>query len=73
MKRNSSTRGRLRGVYLRGKKFWYDYSHEPRQYRVPLDTDDEATVITKALRIRANPLVTRANPLGEESKTQKQR
>jgi len=68
MKRNSSTDGRLKGVYLRGKKFWYRYGYERRQYRVPLDTEDEAAAITKALRIRANPLLTGANPLAEEIK-----
>jgi integrase len=35
---------------------------------VPLDTDGEAMAITKALRIRANPLLTGANPLAEEIK-----
>ena len=31
MKRNSSTSGRLKGVYLRGKKYWYRYSYEERK------------------------------------------
>ena len=68
MNRKSSTNGRLKGVFLRGKKFWYRYSYEGRQYRVPLDTEDEAEAITKALRIRANPLLTGADPLAEEIK-----
>jgi len=68
MKRNSSTSGRLKGVYLRGKKYWYRYSYEGRQYRVPLDTEDEAEAIFKAMRFRANPLLTGANPLAEEIK-----
>ena len=42
MKRNSSTGERLKGVYLRGKKFWYRYSYNGRQYRVLLDTEDGA-------------------------------
>ena len=68
MNRNSSTDGRLKGVFLRGKKFWYRYSYQGRQYREPLDTKDEAEAITKALRIQANPLLTGANPLAEEIK-----
>ena len=68
MKRNSSTGERLKGVYLRGKKFWYRYSYEGRQYRVPLDTENEAEALNKAMRIRANPLLTGANPLAEEIK-----
>ncbi len=35
---------------------------------MPLDTDDEAQAITKSMRIRANPLLTGANPLAEEIK-----
>jgi hypothetical protein len=66
MKRNSSNGGRLKGVYLRGKKFWYRYNHEAHQYRVPLDTEDEGTALTKALKIRENPLLAGADPLKEE-------
>ncbi len=69
MKRNSSTGERLKGVYLRGKKFWYRYSYEGHQYRVPLDTEHEAEALTKAFRIRANPLLSDANPVAEEIKT----
>ena len=68
MSSNSSTSRRLKGIYLRSKKFWYRYSYDARQYRVPLDTEDEAVAITKALRIRANPLLAGANPLSEEIK-----
>ena len=68
MKRNSSTGERLKGLYVRGKKFWYRYSYERHQYRVPLETEDEAEALTKAFRIRANPLLTGANPLAEEIK-----
>ena len=35
---------------------------------MPLDTEDEAEAINKALRIRVNPLLTGANPLAEEIK-----
>jgi integrase len=69
MNRNSSTSGRLKGVYLRGKKFWYRYSHGTHQYRVSLDTEDEGEAVTKALKIRENPLLAGANPLGEEVET----
>ncbi len=68
MKRNSSTGERLKVVYLRGKKFWYRYSYEERQYRVPLDTENEAEALNKAMRIRANPILTGANPLARKSK-----
>ncbi len=68
MSNQSSTGGRLKGIYLRGKKFWYRYSYDGRQYRVPLDTEDEATAITKALKIRAHPLLAGADPLKEEIK-----
>ena len=47
-------------------KFWYRYSYEGHQYRVPLDTEDEGKALTKALKIRANPLQAGANPLAEE-------
>jgi integrase len=68
MSNNSSTNGRLKGIYLRGKKYWYRYSYETHQYRVPLDTEDEAEAITKALRIQANPLLAGADPMSEEIK-----
>lgn len=68
MSRNSSPQGRLKGLYLRGKKFWYRYSYQQHQYRVPLDTEDEAEAITKALRIRANPVLAGAAPLEQELK-----
>ena len=55
MKRNSSTGERLKGVYLRGKKFWYRHSYEGRQYRAPPDTENEADALNKAMRMRANP------------------
>ena len=35
---------------------------------MPLDTEDEAEALNKAMRIRANPLLTGANPLAEEIK-----
>ncbi|HEV2208594.1 MAG TPA: site-specific integrase [Verrucomicrobiae bacterium] len=66
MSSNSSTNGRLKGVYLRGKVFWYRYSYEGHQYRVSLETDDEAQAITKALRVQANPVLAGADPLSEE-------
>jgi hypothetical protein len=69
MSRNSSTNGRLKGIFLRGKKFWYRYSYERRQYRVPLDTEDEGEAITKALKICANPLLAGAEPLSDEIKS----
>lgn len=53
---------------MRGKRFWFRHSYQGRQHRVPLDTEDEATAVTKALKIRANPLLTGANPLKEEVK-----
>ena len=68
MSNSSSTNGRLKGIYLRGKKYWYRYSYETHQYRVPLDTEDEAEAITKALRIQANPLLAGADPMSEEIK-----
>jgi len=66
MSRNSSTNGRLKGIFLRGKRFWYRYSYEGRQYRVPLDTGDEGEAITRALKIRTNPLLAGADPLADE-------
>src|SRR5271157_785653 len=66
MGKNASSKDRLKGIFKRGKKFWYRYSYEGRQYRVPLDTGDEGEAVTKALKIRANPLLAGANPLTEE-------
>lgn len=68
MNSNSSTNGRLKGIYLRGKKFWFRYSYHGHQYRVPLDTEDEAQAITKALKIQANPVLAGADPLSQEVK-----
>lgn len=36
MSNNSSTNGRLKGIYLRGKVFWHRYSYEDHQYRASL-------------------------------------
>jgi len=69
MNHNSTASGRLKGIYLRGKCFWYRYSHEGHQYRVSLDTESEGEAITKALKIRANPVLAGANLLSEEIKT----
>jgi integrase len=69
MKRNSSTGVRLKGLFLRGKKFWYRCSHEGHQYRVPLETENEAEALTKAFRIRNNPILAGADPLAQEIKT----
>lgn len=66
MSRNSSTNGRLKGLYLRGKKYWYRYSYQGHQYRVPLETENEAEAITKAMRIRTNPVLAGADPLEQE-------
>ena len=68
MNRNSSTTGRLKGIFLRGKKYWYRYSYDGHQYRVPLDTTDEGAAVTKALKIRENPLLAGACPIKEEIK-----
>jgi len=66
MSHRASSTGRLKGVYRRGKKFWYRYSHEGRQYRVPLETEDEGEAVTKALRILRDPVLAGADPLAEE-------
>jgi hypothetical protein len=62
---NASSNGRLKGIYKRGKKFWFRYSLDGHQTRVPLDTEDEGEAVTRALRIRGNPLLA-ADPLAEE-------
>ena len=64
MSNRASSTGRLKGVYLRGKKYWYRYTHEGRQYRVPLDTEDEGEAIAKALRIRKTRSSPEPTPLG---------
>lgn len=69
MSSNSSNSGRLKGLYLRGKKFWYRYSYQGRQYRVPLETEDEGEALVKAIKIRNNPVLAGAEPLLEEIKT----
>ena len=65
MSMNASSANRLKGIYKRGKKFWFRYSHEGHQTRVPLHTENEGEAVTKALEIRANPLLA-AEPLTEE-------
>lgn len=62
---NKSSNGRLKGIYERGKKFWFRYSVDGHQTRVPLDTADEGEAVTRALKIRGNPLLA-ADPLAEE-------
>ncbi len=49
MERVASAR-RLKGLFQRGNSFWFRYSHNGRQYRVPLETDDEREAITRALK-----------------------
>ncbi len=63
---NPSTGGRSQGVFLRGRTVWYRYSYQGRQYRVSLDTQDEGEALTRALRIRNNPVLMDANPLQDE-------
>ena len=65
MSNNASSGGRLKGIYKRGKKFWYRYSLDGHQTRVPLDTEDEGEAVDRALKIRENPLLA-ADPLKEE-------
>jgi integrase len=69
MKAPSLNPKRLSGVYVRGKRFWYRYSHRGFQYRVPLETEDEADAIAKALEIRANPELAQTNTLKHEIKS----
>jgi integrase len=64
----SSTTERLKGIFLRGKIFWYRYSFQRRQYRVSLETTDESEAITKALAIAADPVLSGAEPIREEVK-----
>jgi integrase len=66
MSSNSASEGRLKGIFVRGKKFWFRYSYQGHQYRVPLDTEDEGEAVTKALKINANPLLAGADPLAQE-------
>lgn len=66
MKTPSSDAKRLSGVYLRGKIFWYRYSHNGYQYRVSLETEDEAGAIAKAMEIRENPELANTNTLKHE-------
>jgi integrase len=65
----SSTTERLKGIYLRGKIFWYRYSFQRRQYRVSLETTDESEAITKALAIAADPVLSGADQIREEVKS----
>ncbi|MFZ4775950.1 MAG: tyrosine-type recombinase/integrase [Terrimicrobiaceae bacterium] len=46
---------RLKGIFLRGKKYWFRFSHAGRQHRVNLETESETEAIEKALDYRANP------------------
>jgi integrase len=68
VKSRSSKSRRLTGVYLRGKVFWYRYSHAGHQHRLSLDTEDEADAIARAVEIHANPELADINHLKLEIK-----
>ena len=68
MKTRSSVTRRLNGVYLRGKIFWYRYSHLGQQYRASLETSDEPEAIAKAMEMRENPQLAGSGTLQREIK-----
>lgn len=58
----------LSGLYLRGKQFWLRYRHRGHQYRVPLRTSDPTEAVTRAMAIRADPVLAGADPFKHEIK-----
>ncbi len=54
-----------KGIYLRKKSYWLRYSHNRKQLRVPLHTQDFADAVEAAKMIRGRPLevkVEKADP-----------
>jgi integrase len=64
--RKSSKVGKLSGIYLRGKQFWFRYRHNGHQYRVSLQTSDAAEAVLRAMAIRDDPVLSGANTLKRE-------
>jgi integrase len=59
----------MKGIYLRGQKYWYRTTLHGVQIRVPLETDDESDAIRKALDMRGNPSLLPGDPIRQEVKT----
>lgn len=45
----------MKGVFKRGRVFWYRFTFAGQQHRVSLETEDEIEAITAAREIRDNP------------------
>ena len=58
----------LKGLYIRGKKYWFRYSHNGHQQRINLQTEDLSEALKKALEIRANPELCAAETISIEAK-----
>jgi len=52
---------RLKGLYLRGKTFWFSHGTGKNRLQVSLETSDEADAIQKAKVILANPQLNPCN------------
>ena len=63
---SSSKSGKLRGIFLRGKQFWFCYRLNGHQYRVSLATKDEAEAVVRSMAIRAEPVLAGANTFKKE-------
>ncbi len=64
--KTSSRAADFSGLYQRGKQFWFRYRHKGHQYRVALKTDDGAEALSRAMDIRADPVLAGASTLKRE-------
>ena len=55
MKRSGASRGKLTGLYLRGKTFWFTYRLNGKKRFHSLGTADYGEAVQKALEIRQHP------------------
>ena len=55
MNTTSKASRRISGVFLRGNRYWFRFTHNGEQLRMPLGTDDEIQAIANAQDILRNP------------------
>jgi len=51
----NSQSDRMRGLYVRGKKFWYTRMIDGARTQMSLDTEDYGEAVKKVLEIRQSP------------------
>ena len=72
MKRKRATNSqsdRMRGLYVRGKKFWYTRMIDGARTQMSLDTEDYGEAVKKVLEIRQNPTLAPVDTFSHEVST----